>query len=175
LLRTKENNPIIMNKLNQVLLVDNDLSSNSEKENLIKKSGISQQVKITVNGGHALLYLDQISHKLNDDSKIVILLNMDTPIVNGFDFLNGYKTFSSVDKKNILIIVIEDNLCSEKIEKARGLGVCNFINSGFSIDTFNQIVDNHFELSAAFEMKPLITKKANAKKKIPMQAGFNNA
>jgi len=163
-----------MNKVNQVLLVDNDLSSNSEKENLIKKSGISQQVKVTVNGGHALLYLDQISHKLNDDSKIVILLNMDTPIVNGFDFLNGYKTCSGINKKNILIIVIEDNLCSEKIEKAKRLGVCNFINSGFSIDALNQIVDSHFNESSNIETGPAIPSKKNkVKTKSPIQAGLN--
>jgi DNA-binding NtrC family response regulator len=133
-----------MNKVNQVLLVDNDISSNSHRENLIKSSGLSEQVKVAVNGGHALLYLDHISHKLNNDSKIVILLNMDTPIANGFDFLNGYKVCKSINKDNILIIVMRDNLCTEKIEKTKGLGVCNFIESGFSIDTLNQIVDRHF-------------------------------
>src|SRR5690349_44080 len=114
-----------MNKVNQVLLVDSDIRSNSEKENLIKESGLSEQVKVAVNGGHALLYLDQISHKLSEDSKMVILLNMETPIANGFDFLNGYKSCSGINKKNTLIIVMKDNLCSEKIEKTKGLGVCN--------------------------------------------------
>ena len=95
-----------MNKVNQVLLVDNDIRSNSEKENLIKESGLSEQVKVAVNGGHALLNLDQISHKLSEDSKMVILLNMETPIANGFDFLNGYKSCSGINKKNTLIIVM---------------------------------------------------------------------
>ncbi|HXA00555.1 MAG TPA: hypothetical protein VNW99_01125 [Cytophagaceae bacterium] len=157
-----------MNKVNQVLLVDNDLRSNSEKENLIKQSGLSEQVKVTVNGGHALLYLDQISHKLNDDSRVVILLNMETPIANGFDFLNGYKIYNGINKKNTLIIVMEDNLCTEKIEKTKGLGVCNFINSSFSIDTLNQIVDNHFNPLSIAETGSLIpSKKKNTIKAQP--------
>jgi DNA-binding NtrC family response regulator len=159
-----------MNKVNQVLLVDNDLSSNSEIEKLIKQSGLSEQVKVTVNGGHALLYLDHISHKLSHDFKMVIILNMETPIANGFDFLNGYKTHSEINKENILIIVMQDNLCSEKIERARELGVCHFIKSGFSIDGLNQIVSNHFQPSSVPATgHPIAEKKEKPKRKMPMQ------
>jgi response regulator RpfG family c-di-GMP phosphodiesterase len=137
--------------VNQVILVDNDCDSNLCNEKIIKESLLSSEVKITLNGGHALLYLDHISHKLDKDFKVLILLNMETPIADGFDFLQGYHKESKKlkHKENIFIVVFSNNLSNEKIEKIKRIGQVNFISSPVSRETLNTLVQNHFNLPVA--------------------------
>jgi response regulator RpfG family c-di-GMP phosphodiesterase len=140
-----------MVKINQVILVDNDCDSNLCNEKIIKESSLSSEVKITLNGGHALLYLDHINHKLDKDFKVLILLNMETPIADGFDFLQGYYKESKKikNKENILIVVLSNNLSNEKMERIQRIGQVNFISSPISMEVLNTLVQKHFSLPVA--------------------------
>jgi response regulator of citrate/malate metabolism len=137
--------------VNEVILVDNDCESNLCNEKIIKESSLSSQVKITLNGGHALLYLDHISHRLDRNSKVLVLLNMETPIADGFDFLQGYYKESKKikNKENIFIVVLSNNLSKEKVERIKRIGQVNFIASPISIDVLNSLVQQHFNFPAA--------------------------
>jgi response regulator of citrate/malate metabolism len=145
-----------MNELNQVILVNNDSHSNFINDKIIKESGLCSQVKITLNGGHALLYLDHISSKLDEDFKVLILLNMETPIADGFDFLHGYFKDSKriKNKNNICIVVLSNNLSKEKMEKITHIGVPNFIASPLSIDNLKTIVHNYFNPTTVISGSP---------------------
>jgi CheY-like chemotaxis protein len=137
--------------VNQVILVDNDCHSNLSNEKIIKESGLSEQVKITLNGGHALLYLDHISHKLDSEFKILVLLNMETPIADGFDFLQGYyKELKKIkNKENIIIAILSNNLSNEKMERIKNLGHDNFISSPICPNALNNLVIQRFTPSTS--------------------------
>ena len=113
--------------VDKIILVDNNTSRISSFQKEVKGTPLANTVTVTLNGGHALLYLDHINHKIKD-TKTLILLNIHTPIANGFDFLEGYKEASSLKKENIRIAVMEDNLQEEEIEKIKKLGVTNFFS-----------------------------------------------
>ena len=137
-----------METVNQILLVDNQVTSNLLSDTKIKKSGIAYKVKIALNGGHALLYLEQIQDKLID-SKLVIILNMDTPIMNGYEFINSYRACKNLCRENILLIVINDNLSEERMNMVKNLGVSNFIKRDFDTQILNGIIRNHFAKAPA--------------------------
>lgn len=142
----------------QILLVDNNMSHNHHREEKLREAGIAQEIKIAVNGGHALLYLDHASEKIRN-SNLVILLNMDTPIANGFDFLEGYK-YSKLNKENILVIVLNDNLDPAKIERTKKFGINTFLSSSFSADELENIIREHFQ-NQATSAKPTLSKNTN--------------
>jgi response regulator RpfG family c-di-GMP phosphodiesterase len=135
--------------VNQVILVDNDGCSNLSNEKIIKEYGLTEQVKITLNGGHALLYLDHISHKIDSEYKILVLLNMDTPIADGFDFLQGYHKESKKikNKENIFIVILSNNLSTEKMNRIKELGQANFISSPVCPLTLSNLVIQKFNPS----------------------------
>lgn len=62
--------------------------------------------KVALNGAHAYLHLDHLhlSGKFHD-LEVILLLNMHTPLADGFEFLNLYKENSSLPKKQIRILV----------------------------------------------------------------------
>lgn len=132
-----------------ILIVDNNHAKNLEKQQAITQNGLSKDVKVAMNAGHALLYLDHIhlNHKIYD-SNLVIILNMDTPISNGYDFLNTYHHSSKLKKDKILIVVINENLCEESQERIKRLGVSDFIHDSFPMEKMKEIISKRFNESA---------------------------
>ncbi len=128
-----------------ILIVDNNHARNSEKQKAITQHGISNDVKVAMNAGHALLYLDHI-HLNNKiyNSNLVIILNMDTPISDGYEFLNSYRNSPNLKKDKILIVVINENLCDDSQEKIKKLGVTEFIQDSFPVEKMKEIIQKRF-------------------------------
>lgn len=148
-----------------ILIVDNNHARNSEKERVIKENGISSEVRIAVNAGHALLYLDHIHlNRKIQDSNLVIILNMETPISDGYEFLNSYGHSSNLQKEKIHIIVVNENLCEEKQAKIKKLGVSDFIPDSFPVSAVKEIIEKRFSSSAP------VVKKAQKIKNEHVQA-----
>ena len=132
-----------MKNLTQIILVSHDNEANNHIQNNIRQSGILVNVKIALNGGHALLYLNhlQLCNKTNDGI-ILVLLNMDTPVVDGVKFLAEYKQTRNLQKENICIMVIDDKLNEDKKSKALSLGISHFLSSPFCPIQFKSSINN---------------------------------
>jgi CheY-like chemotaxis protein len=119
-----------MKKMIQVILVNHIPEIKKEIEKSISDSGISCQVKNVLNGGHALLHLFHLhlNNKVNE-APILILLNLNTPIVNGLEFLKEYRTLRDFKKENICVAIIDNDLTSMQKEKAESLGFSNFLST----------------------------------------------
>jgi response regulator RpfG family c-di-GMP phosphodiesterase len=142
-----------METVNQILLVDNQVASNIQTDSKIKKSGLANKVKIALNGGHALLYLEQVQEKLIDSS-LVILLNMDTPIMNGYEFINHYNACKNLCRDKILLIILNDNLSEDRMNSLRKLGINNFINRDFDPQVLSGMIRKYFmKAPASVKMK----------------------
>jgi CheY-like chemotaxis protein len=141
-----------METVNQILLVDNLVTSNSEIDNKVKKHKLANSVKITLNGGHALLYLEQIQERLLDNN-MVILLNMNTPIVNGYEFINLLSACKTVSKENILLIVFTDNLNDDDMDTIKSMGINHFTSKDFQPETLKEMIKKHFHKSTSLPLK----------------------
>lgn len=142
-----------METMNQILLVDNHSSSNVQIDAKIRKTGLASNVKIAMNGGHALLYLEQVCDKLRE-SNLVILLNMDTPIMNGSEFIQNFNMCKSICKDKIMLVVLNDGLTDNRINAIRALGVSNFISKDFDPSVLSDMIRVHFrKISPSIQVK----------------------
>ena len=142
-----------METVNQILLVDNQVASNTQTDSKIKKSGLTNKVKIALNGGHALLYLDQVQEKLVNSS-MVILLNMDTPIMNGYEFITQYNSCKNLCREKILVVVMNDNMNEERMNALRTVGITHFINRDFDPQVLGGMIRKYFaKAPASVKMK----------------------
>jgi CheY-like chemotaxis protein len=133
-----------MHTIDHIVLVDNNSSRTSSLEKSIKENGLAQSTKTTLNGGHALLYLEHISEKI-ENSRVLILLNIHTPMVNGFEFIESFKDLKTVKKNNILIAVITDNLNQNEVDKIKLMGISDFVSTQISLDNLHSIIDTKFQ------------------------------
>lgn len=137
-----------MELINQILLVDDDNAINLHHERLIKESGLCKNVKITLNGGHAFLYLCQKYSNYNSNTKLLILLDMDMPIMNGYDFLNSYNSCTFINKENIFIALMTDTPENELLDM-KALGVSYFVSKPLSAHRLRTILQEKLTLKIA--------------------------
>jgi len=145
-----------MENISQIILVSHNNEANNHIQNSIRECGILVNIKIALNGGHAMLYLNHLNLcKKIGDGMVLVLLTMDTPVVDGFKFLTEYKGTRDLYKykENICIMVINDNLSEDKKNKAIDLGISNFLKYPFCPVQFKAIINNFKFYSAKGESR----------------------
>ena len=104
-----------MKKIGCVLLVDDDVTTNFYNEYEIQKSALFDSVEVTHNGKEAI---DYIKRAVESGVGIpdVILLDVNMPVMNGFEFLESYSQFDL--KNNLVIVMLTTSMHNDDIESA---------------------------------------------------------
>ena len=98
------------NKIDLVMLVDDNDTDNFISRRIIEITNFAKNVEIKNSGKSALEYLDQ--NKENPDKlPDYIFLDINMPIVDGFVFLYEFEKFNSYlrSKCNVIILSSSDN------------------------------------------------------------------
>ena len=113
-----------------ILLVDDDEISNYITSNTIVRNYKSINVESVINGKKAIEYLE----KKFDNLPEVILLDINMPIMNGFEFLEWYE--SSVFFGRIKICMLTTSVRNEDKQKAyQYVDVINYLEKPiFEVD-----------------------------------------
>lgn len=89
-----------MNKLELILLVDDDEISNFVTEKQIDRSNLVDQLEIRINGQEAADYLNSCKDTFPD----LVLLDINMPLMNGFELLEYYEKSSYSGKTKFAIL-----------------------------------------------------------------------
>ena len=120
-----------------ILLVDDDDATNYINELIIARAGI-EQVIATENGREALVYLHENQHNNPVD---LILLDLNMPIVSGWEFLELYQQLPKKETINIYIMLSTDIGIVKKEELNRYDAVKGFIEKPLSKSSFLQVLE----------------------------------
>src|SRR6202047_776042 len=129
-----------------VLLVDDDEINNFISIKLIKKALLSTEIMACLNGKYAIDQLVEVQKK--DPSKLpdYILLDINMPIMNGWEFLDEYKRLNIDPSGKTKIFIISSSVFSNDINKARSYPlVKDFISKPLNVDKIKELfeVANH--------------------------------
>ncbi|TAH24848.1 MAG: hypothetical protein EAZ07_08645 [Cytophagales bacterium] len=150
-----------MYTVQQVILIDSDMEGNLRKEHKLGQVQFASNIKISVNAGIALMYLRQQNDSLEGKPRLIIL-NVNTPIMDGYEFLSELRNSRTICTKNLMIAVIKDGLTSQQIDKLRIMGVTNFIEDNFCPESLTNII------------KHQIAKPFSQKSQLPSKGGIAN-
>lgn len=109
--------------MKNVLLVDDDPFSLLVTKNIIDNEFFSHEILISSNGSHALGEVQKIIElkKLNRGSSypLVIFLDLDMPIMDGWDFLEHYSRHFHDNMPDTKVIILTSTMNDYTISKAR--------------------------------------------------------
>lgn len=114
------------------LLIEDNLIDQLVTKQLLKKMLNVDQVFVANNGLEGLQWI--IKNK-NTRQEIIILLDIQMPTMNGFEFLELFETLNEEIKKDIQIYVLSSTLDADEIEEIKKSSyVTGFLNKPFPIE-----------------------------------------
>lgn len=123
-----------------ILLVDDDEINNFISIKLIKKVLLNTEITACLNGRFAIDELIEINH--NDPSKLpdYILLDINMPIMNGWEFLDEYEKLKIDKAGKTKIYIISSSVFSNDISKAKTYpSVKDFVSKPLNIEKINEL------------------------------------
>lgn len=100
-----------------VLLVDDDNMTNFLHQRVISKAEICSDVKVAKNGQEGIEKLFELNHSLVSKDVVVVFLDLNMPILDGWGFLKEYESQKAKLKFNTKIFVLSSSINPD--DKAR--------------------------------------------------------
>jgi CheY-like chemotaxis protein len=137
------------NKLNCVLLVDDDDATNFMSRLVIDRAGITDHVEIALNGRDAMEYLTKtvipVKTEHTTRPSMLILLDINMPIMDGWEFLQAYKALDTKPKDEIIIVMITTSSNLEDEKRAAEIPeVAGFAHKPLRLAMVEDILKKHF-------------------------------
>jgi CheY-like chemotaxis protein len=126
-------------KLKTILLVDDDPITNFINERLLTKMKLADEVKTVINGEEGVKCLHDHCFKTKISPEL-ILLDINMPIMNGFEFLEAYKFIEFINKEEIVIAVLTTSENSEDKRRMAELGIKCFVNKPLTEQKINDFL-----------------------------------
>lgn len=122
-----------------ILLIDDDEINNFISIKLIKKALTNTEISACLNGKLAIEQLTAIQKTDPEKFPDYILLDINMPIMNGWEFLDEFKRLNIDPSGKCKIYIISSSIFSNDINKARSYPlVKDFVSKPLNID---KIVD----------------------------------
>jgi CheY-like chemotaxis protein len=131
-----------MNKLACTLLVDDDDTANYLNELLLKRFELTEKIIVARNGFEAL-------QKVKDscpgpDCPNLILLDINMPIMDGFEFLEAFNKLDFEQKQSIVIVMLTTSLHPQDLQKVQQANIAGFVNKPLTSKALKEIIAQHF-------------------------------
>lgn len=113
---------------------------------LIKKSlsamGINNEVISFLNGSDALEELIQLKNN-HQELPGIILLDINMPIMDGWEFLTEFRKVNSINPKKIPIYIVSSSIANEDFEKSKTFPeILDYLSKPVELETLEKIL--HF-------------------------------
>ncbi|UII32872.1 response regulator [Fulvivirga ulvae] len=129
-------------KLDYILLADDDKDCNFYHKRVLSKMDITQSIHVANDGQEALTF---ILKDKNPEDRGIIFLDINMPIMDGWEFLEEYEKLENRKKSNDVLIVLTTSLNPDDKDRAvRQRSVDDYYNKYLKRDAVNKILREHF-------------------------------
>lgn len=131
-----------MPQLSSVLLVDDDSTTNFLNERLLKKLGVADHILVARNGEEALMALAQACGSTGNSCPVLILLDINMPVMNGIEFLEAYQP--PLPAHPIVVIALTTTAHPTDLMRLRELSIAGIVTKPLTKAKIEAILQEHF-------------------------------
>ncbi|MCJ7465655.1 MAG: response regulator [Maribacter sp.] len=135
----------VREKLECILLVDDDEATNFIHSLVIKKMACAKEIVTRENGLKALDYLKNSG--LGDFHRPdLILLDINMPHMNGWEFLEAYKSLDENQRAKAVIVMLTSPLGPDLAEKAKEIpNISGFMQKPLTTESMEGLLKHYFD------------------------------
>ncbi|MBP6183242.1 response regulator [Flavobacterium sp.] len=129
--------------LETILCVDDDPITLMLCKMVITKALFSNEIVTAKNGEEALKYFDTLKKSNSNNSKPqLIFLDLNMPVMGGWEFLDSFNTTEYSDYHNTKIIILSSTIDPEDLEKSKKYPmVIDFLSKPISKEMLEYLKD----------------------------------
>ena len=140
---------LMKNKLNTVLVIDDDEPTNFLNQMIIEESGCAEHVMALQSGQEALEYLTREKESWLKGPDL-IFLDINMPAMNGWEFLEKYRQLTKEQQAKVMVVMLTTSLFPEDKLKAQEIPeVSGFENKPLTAEKLDRIVKKFFDRKTA--------------------------
>ena len=135
-----------MNHAEKVYLIDDDEINNFICANILRRTNFSTDVVAFDSGTDALAKLNQVAEEGDRDAfPDVIFLDINMPIMNGWDFLLEYRKLSHKIDKKVSLFLLSSSIYQADVEKSKDYDeVLDFVTKPLNTELINGLIEKYF-------------------------------
>lgn len=131
-----------MNKIKRILLIDDDPITNFANQLLLEDLAVAEQVLVATNGQEALQRIRQLG--AGGTCPELILLDINMPVMNGFEFLEAYEGFGSAQKQSVVILMLTTSMNPGDVQRLQQVHIQGFLNKPLTEEMVRDLLRQHF-------------------------------
>eukprot|EP00746_Dinoflagellata_sp_MGD_P015815 gnl/MRDRNA2_/MRDRNA2_135348_c0_seq1.p2 gnl/MRDRNA2_/MRDRNA2_135348_c0~~gnl/MRDRNA2_/MRDRNA2_135348_c0_seq1.p2 ORF type:complete len:139 (+),score=8.40 gnl/MRDRNA2_/MRDRNA2_135348_c0_seq1:1464-1880(+) len=110
---------LVAKKIGCILLVDDDMTSNFYNKSVIQQLNIAEKVEVAWNGKEAMEFLENPEN----ENPELILLDINMPVMDGFEFVKALDINTTIDKSGIKIVMLTTSQHEKDVDKFKKYGL----------------------------------------------------
>jgi CheY-like chemotaxis protein len=139
-----------MKKLSGVLLIDDDDTTNFLNQRLLERMQVTDNIRTFVNGKQAFDYLYNVSnqnYEYTDENYFqpeLIFLDINMPVMDGFELLDLYERLNPEFRKKIVLAVLTTSTHPQDTDATLKYSA-EYLTKPLTADKVNGLIKKHFE------------------------------
>ncbi|NDP28623.1 MAG: response regulator [Flavobacterium sp.] len=126
--------------LDTILCIDDDPITLMLCKMVLAKASFSREIATAKNGEEALKYFDTIKINNSINKPQLIFLDLNMPVMGGWEFLDSFSTSDYSDYNNTKVIILSSTIDPEDLEKSKKYPmVIDFLSKPISKDMLEYI------------------------------------
>jgi CheY-like chemotaxis protein len=131
-----------MKKLDCILLIDDNKATNFLHETLIEELDVAKDIAVEYNGRDGLAFLEKYCN--NGKCPELILVDIHMPVMDGFDFLEGYRQRLFHEKYNSLVVMLTTSTNPRDVDRIEEIGFADYLPKPLTEEHIITLVDKYF-------------------------------
>lgn len=133
-----------MKRFKSTLVIDDDPISCFINQKIIETTQLTKQIAVVHNGVEALDYIknNTNANAENGSGPDLIFLDLNMPVMDGFEFLQKFRALDSKYWKNVEIVVLTSSNNQTDINKANDYNVRAYLTKPLTVEGLNSLFEN---------------------------------
>ncbi|RSK47546.1 response regulator [Hymenobacter rigui] len=127
-----------------VLLVDDDSTTNFLHKKLLQRLDVTDDIRVALNGQEALRALQQLGQSPWADQSILVLLDINMPVMTGIQFLEVYAQLPAALRRAVVVVVVTSSVSPRDRERAQELPIADYLDKPLTQQQVERVVAQHF-------------------------------
>mgnify|MGYP002781134931 CR=1 FL=1 len=133
-----------MSKLPCILLVDDDPITNFLNRKLLERLAVAEQILVAPNGREALDVLLAQCGQQHAGPPVLVLLDVNMPVMNGFQFLEAYQQLPPAQQCALVVVMLTTSVSPRDQQRIHELPVAAYLSKPLTQQQVEQVVQQHF-------------------------------